>query len=166
MTATQLQPTEKINDGRHDFDFYYGRWRIHNHRLIGRLQGSTTWEDFEAIGECQPVLNGLGNIDEYRTEYWPNFIALTVRLFNVETRQWSIYWIPNNNIALDTPVVGSFSNGVGIFDSHELFEGKPIIVRFTWSDITPTSTRWQQAFSPDDGKTWEVNWIMTSTRLE
>lgn len=166
MTATQLQPAEKINDGRHDFDFFFGSWRTQNHRLVGRLQGSTTWEDFESTcAYCQPVLNGLGNIDEYHTEHWPDFKAMTLRLFSPETRQWSIFWIPSRTAIIEPPVMGSFSDGVGIFEGPDTHDGKPIIVRFIWSDITPTSARWEQAFSPDNGQTWEVNWTMTFTRI-
>ena len=153
-------------DGRHDFDFYHGRWNVASHRLLKRLQNCDTWEDFEATSVCWPTLGGIGNMDEFRTDFWNDFIAMTIRFFNPQTKLWSLYWVTNRNGVLEPPVIGSFKDGTGIFEGPDVFEGKPILVRFTWSDITPTSARWQQAFSTDHGATWEVNWVMTHTRVE
>ena len=80
------------------------------------------------------------------------------------TRKWSIYWASNRIDGLEPPVVGSFDNGVGVFEGRQQLDGRPILVRFTWSNITETGARWEQEFSPDEGKTWEKNWIMTMTR--
>lgn len=152
-------------DGRHDFDFLFGRWHTHNERLIDRLQGSTQWETFDAINTCQPMLDGMGHQDEFRTEHWAGFIGVAMGLFNPATQQWNIYWVDNQTGILYPPVVGAFSNGVGIFEGPDAFEGKPITVRFIWKDITPTSARWEQEFSPDNGLTWEKNWVMNFTRM-
>jgi hypothetical protein len=91
---------------------------------------------------------------------------MSLRLYNPRTRQWSIYWASNRIDGLEPPVVGSFENGVGVFEGRQELDGRPILVRFTWSSITRSSARWEQAFSPDDGKTWETNWIMTMTRID
>ena len=155
----------KTQDAIHDFDFFHGSWRCHNRRLLKRLQNSNEWEEFEAITPyCNPVLDGLGNIDELHTEDGP--IGMSVRFFNRATQQWSIYWVSHRDGILQPPVVGGFTNGVGIFEGPDVWEGKPILVRFTWSDITPTSARWQQEFSPDNSRTWELNWVTTHTRIE
>jgi hypothetical protein len=161
-----MSTTAKEHDGSHDFDFFFGRYRAHNKRLVGRLRGSTTWESFEHTSDCRPVLGGLGNMDEnvFDDPSRPGFIGMSLRLFDPQTRQWSIYWADNRVGVLQPPVVGSFSNGVGIFEGPDGFEGKPILVRYTWSNITSTSARWEQAFSPDNGQTWETNWIMDFTR--
>ncbi|MEO8609235.1 MAG: hypothetical protein ABI690_15195 [Chloroflexota bacterium] len=149
----------------HDFDFLRGSWQVHNRRLLKRLQHSNEWESFDAMTpENFKVLDGLGNIDELHTE--DGAIGMSLRFFNRETEQWSIYWVSHRDGILQPPVVGGFSAGVGIFEGADVWEGKPIRVRFTWSDITPRSARWQQAFSPDDGHTWEVNWVMEFTRIE
>lgn len=151
-------------DASHDFDFFHGRWHTRNRRLVERLQGSTTWETFDATNDVTPVLGGLGNVDEYRTEHWPGFVGLSLRLFNPRTGKWTIYWANNREGVLEPPVVGSFSNGVGVFEGRDELRGRPILVRYIWSRITTTSPRWEQAFSPDDGKTWETNWIMDFAR--
>ena len=63
------------------------------------------------------------------------------------------------------PVVGGFQGGVGLFEGEELFEGRPVRVRFEWSQMHTGAPRWQQAFSDDGGATWEVNWVMEFARL-
>jgi hypothetical protein len=152
-------------DGSHDFDFQTGHWRIHNERLKKRLQGCTEWERFEATNHAGLLPGGLGNMDSFFTEHWPGFVGMSLRLYNPRTRKWSIYWATNRTDGLEPPVVGSFDdNGVGVFEGGQELDGRPILVRFTWSDITKNDARWEQAFSPDDGKTWEKNWIMTMTR--
>lgn len=153
-------------NGSHDFDFFFGRWRVENRRLRERLLNCEEWDTFEAVCDCHPLERGLGNVDTYVTDYWPNFSGATVRIFNPHTQQWALFWADTRSGELGTPVIGSFKDGVGIFYGPDELRGKPVLVRFIWSDITPTSTRWEQAFSPDDGQTWEVNWVMTSTRIE
>jgi hypothetical protein len=148
----------------HDFDFLHGRWHIHNRHLLERLTNCDTWETFEATAECRPILGGVGNIDEFVTNHWANFAGMSLRLFNSQTGHWSIYWADTRQVRLLPPVVGSFANGVGIFEGMDELRGQPVRVRYIWSDITITAARWEQAFSPDSGATWETNWIMTLTR--
>lgn len=153
-------------DGSHDFDFQTGHWRIRNERLKQRLQGCTEWETFEATQEARLLPGGLGNMDDFVTDHWPGFVGMSLRLYNRRTRQWSIYWASNQIDGLEPPVVGSFANGVGVFEGRQELDGRPILVRFTWSNITRNGTRWEQEFSPDEGKTWEKNWVMTMTRVD
>jgi hypothetical protein len=152
----------------HDFDFYMGSWRVHHRRLKDRLAGSTEWEEFEGTSTAWPILDGAGNIDDNVIELpGGTYRAISLRSFDPETQQWSIWWLDGRYPMgpLDPPVRGGFKDGVGTFKAEETFRDKPIVVRFIWSDITPTSTRWEQAFSPDGGETWEVNWVMESTRV-
>ncbi len=154
-------------DGSHDFDFQTGHWRIHNERLKKRLQGCTEWETFEATNHAGLLPSGLGNMDNFFTEHWPGFVGMSLRLYNPHTCKWSIYWASNRIDGLEPPVVGSFDHkGVGVFEGRQELDGRPILVRFTWSNITKNGARWEQAFSPDDGKTWEKNWTMTMTRAD
>ena len=159
--------------GAADFDFWIGKWRIANRRLVKRLAGSTEWETFEAIGEAHKLPGGIGNYDDFVAEAWrPGFVGMSFRVFNPVTNKWSIYWLDNQTGGVDpktgqlnVPVVGGFENDVGIFTCNDTFDGKPIAVEYRWSNITPTSARWEQAFSPDGGKTWETNWVMEMTRV-
>jgi hypothetical protein len=161
-----MSEAASVRDGSHDFDFQTGRWRVHNERLVKRLQACAEWDTFEATVTARLLPGRLGNIDEYRTEHWPGFVGLSLRIYDRRTGRWSIYWASNQIGTLEPPVVGSFANGVGVFEGRQDLDGRPIVVRFTWSDITPTSARWEQAFSPDDGRTWEKNWVMLLTRIE
>jgi hypothetical protein len=155
-----------VSEGQTDFDFLFGRWKVHNRRLRERLKGSSTWDEFEATVVARPLWGGSANVDEYEAAGPAGPIhGLTLRLFNPRSRQWSIYWANRANGTLDVPMIGSFKNGRGEFYDQEMFEGRSIYVRFIWSDITPASCRWEQAFSEDGGKTWETNWVMDLRRV-
>lgn len=166
--AAHELPTEEfapeILHNLHAFDFLEGKYRVHNRRLVGRLSNSQEWVEFEATNEARLLLNGFANQDEFRTDYWPNFIGMTFRFFDPKKNRWSIYWMDTINRKLDTPVVGMFVGSTGTFFTEEEFEGKPIIVRFIWSRTHTPTPRWEQAFSPDGGRTWETNWSMNFTR--
>ncbi len=115
---------------------------------------------------AKPILGGCGNFDENVIELpQGTYQACTVRLFNPEQGRWSIYWIDGRDPKLDQPVHGTFSDGVGTFFGEDTFEGRPIRIRFLWSQIKANSARWEQAFSVDSGATWEANWIMEFTRV-
>lgn len=168
--TTSIASTTK--DGRGDFDFLMGHWRIQNQRLVKRLAGSTAWETFEATAHARPLPGGMGNYDDFIAEKWrPGFVGMSLRVYGPATKKWTIYWLDNATGGLDAKgqlavaVVGEFKNGIGTFVCEDEFEGKPIIVRYTWSNITQNSARWEQAFSPDGGETWETNWTMELTRV-
>lgn len=155
-------------DGRHDFDFLHGSWSIVNERLTERLAGSTDWETFPALGACQPILGGLGNVDDFRPA-WPGhegFEGASFRLFDPASGAWRIYWADTGGGGMRPPVVGRFADGVGEFFGDDEVGGVPVRARFRWSGITPTAARWGQAFSADGGATWETNWIMSFTRAD
>jgi hypothetical protein len=163
MQRERGQPA--VQDGRHDFDFLVGSWRVHHRRLRERLKGSTAWEEFEGTSVAWAVLDGLGNFDECTMEREAGRLhGMTVRLYNPASRQWSLHWADSAGGVLLPPMVGSFSDGRGEFYSQEPFEGRAIFSRFIWSNITPASCRWEQAFSEDGGKSWETNWVMEFTR--
>ncbi len=153
--------------GVHDFDFFVGRWRVHHRRLQERLANSHDWIEFEGTSVAQTLLAGYGNIDDNVLELPGDpYRAVTLRAFDVKTGLWSIWWLDGRSPKgpLDPPVRGTFKEGVGTFFADDTFDGKPIRVRFIWSRIAPASCHWEQAFSPDGGKTWETNWEMTFVR--
>ena len=150
--------------GMRDFDFWMGRWNVHNRRLRKRLAGSDEWEEFEAKVAARPLPDGLGNEDVYCTDFDGGFVGMSFRFFDPETGKWSIYWADSRRPGLlDPPVIGSFAGDMGIFEGEDTFEGRPIVVRFLWSGVTTSTPRWEQAFSADGGKTWETNWVMDFT---
>ncbi|HKY24541.1 MAG TPA: hypothetical protein VJM07_05260 [Gaiella sp.] len=148
-----------------DFDFWFGSWQVHNRRLTRRLAGSDQWDEFPATVVARPLLDGLGNEDEFRTDHDGGFVGMSFRFFDPERRRWSIYWADSRRPGeLDPPVFGTFSGGLGIFEGEDIHRGRPILVRFTWSGVTTPTPRWEQAFSDDGGRTWETNWVMEFAR--
>ena len=156
----------ELHDGRNDFDFLIGSWISRQRRLRERLKGSNSWEEFPARLEVHKILGGAGNFDELVMERESRLMrGATLRLYDAESRQWSIYWADSIHGALAVPEVGSFEeDGCGYFYAHEPFEGRMIFSRFIWSHDGDNTCRWEQAFSEDAGKTWETNWVADFTR--
>lgn len=153
------------SDGRNDFDFLIGTWKVHHRTLKKRLHGSTEWVEFEGDTVSRKILNGLGIMDDNLIHAKTGPVhAMALRLFNPESKEWSIYWSTDQTGTLDVPVIGGFKDGRGEFYSQEIFDGRHIYSRFLWSKITANSCQWEQAFSEDGGKTWETNWIMEFER--
>lgn len=153
------------NDGRNDFDFLIGAWKVHHRMLKDRLKGSEEWIEFEGDMVSRKILNGIGNMDDNLIHMKTGPVqAIALRLFNPASKEWSIYWSTDRTGILDVPVIGGFKDGHGEFYSQEIFEGRHIYSRFIWSRITTTSCQWEQAFSEDGGKTWETNWVMEFER--
>ncbi|MDQ2683409.1 MAG: hypothetical protein M3Y37_07770 [Chloroflexota bacterium] len=155
-----------MSDGRHDFDFIFGEWVVRNRRLTARFAGSTDWQEFEGRGIAAPILGGIGHTDHI--SFGPDFgngYGFTLRLFDLATREWSIYWTDSATGRLFPPMIGRFEHGVGTFVGFEHVGDTTVLCRFTWSDITDTSARWAQSFSNDGGQTWELNWTMDFTRV-
>ena len=150
-----------------DLDFLVGRWKVQHRRLKARLAGCTEWERFGGTSELRLLMNGHGTIDDNVIELPSGpYRAVTLRSYDPGSRQWAIWWLDGRDPhRIDAPMRGGFaSDGSGAFYADEDFNGRAIRVRFLWTDITPQSCRWQQAFSADGGATWETNWVMDFTR--
>lgn len=153
-------------DGSRDFDFEIGTWKTHLHRLQHPLTGSTTWLDYDGTSTVRKIWGGKANLVELDAAGPAGRIeGLSLRLYNPQSHQWSLNYANAAGGALGVPTVGGFRDGRGEFYDQEEFGGRMILVRNVWSDITPSSGRFEQAFSQDGGKTWEVNWIATDTRV-
>jgi hypothetical protein len=153
-------------DINHDFDFEIGTWKTHVRRLLHPLTGSTTWIEMEGVTTVKEVWGGRANLVELEADGpGGHFEGLSLRLFNPDTQKWSLNFASSSDGTMTPPTIGEFKNGRGQFYSQETLNDRPILVRFVISDITSTSCRFEQAFSGDEGKTWEVNWIATDTRI-
>src|SRR5689334_9203679 len=150
MAMEPSPSTRAPADGRADFDFLVGRWRVRHRRLKTRLAGDTRWEEFGGTCTLWPILGGLGNVDDNVVELpGGTYRAATVRTFDPAARRWSIWWIDARRPGIEPPVHGGFVDGIGTFFGSDTLDGRPITVRFVWSQITATGARWEQAFSPD-----------------
>lgn len=165
-TNGELLITASPASSPRDFDFYQGNWTIDNKKLRTRLNGCNDWEEFPAAGSMHLILGGMGNTDTFKTIVnGKHFEGMTLRLFNPATRLWSIYWADSDRVVLDPPVVGSFYNNTGTFYTKDTFNGIPIIMKFVWDKTDPDNPVWSQAFSTDNGETWEWNWYMYQHRV-
>jgi hypothetical protein len=154
------------HDGRHDFDFEFGDWTMHLSRRTKPLTGSNTWLQYEGTSIVRKVWNGAANLGEIELDGPGGHIeGLTLRVYNPDARQWNVQFANRANGTLGEAMVGGFRDGRGEFYDQETYGGRMVFVRFVFSDITPASFKFEQAFSDDGGKTWEANWVSTFTRV-
>jgi len=155
------------DDEPHDFDFIIGDWRVRHRRLKERLCGCAEWEEFEGLSSTSKTLGGFGNIEDNLISLPDGpYRAAAFRSYDASAGAWSIWWLDSRIPGvLDTPVVGRFDDGVGVFFADDTLRGRPIRIRFTWHSNAGGQPRWDQAFSDDAGATWESNWQMEFARL-
>jgi hypothetical protein len=166
-SPTSPPSTLERRDGQHDFDFEIGTWKTHLSRLLHPLTGSTSWVEYEGTTSVRKVWNGRANLVELEANGPAGHIqALSLRLYNPQSRQWSLNFSNSRGGTLSPPSIGEFKHGRGEFFAQESLDGRAILVRFVISVVTPDSCRFEQSFSDDGGKTWEANWIATDTRVK
>jgi hypothetical protein len=158
---------ETPRDGQHDFDFEIGTWRTHLKRLAHPLSGSNEWLEYEGVTTVRKVWNGRANLVELTAD-GPDghFEGLNLRLYNPRSRQWSLNFANSSGGTLGQPTIGRFIDGRGEFYDQEDFDGRAIFVRFVITPLDADTIRFEQAFSDDGGKTWEINWVATDTRMK
>lgn len=155
-----------LRDGPHDFDFEIGTWNTRLQRLLHPLSGSREWVEYEGTTTVRKVWGGRANLVELVADGPAgHFEGLSLRLYNPRTRQWSLNFASSRDGTLVAPTIGGFADGIGTFHAQETFEGRAIFVRFTITLLDADTVRFEQAFSADGGRHWEVNWIATDTRI-
>jgi hypothetical protein len=169
VAKTSSQPALTERDGQHDFDFELGSWTIHLKRLLHPLTGSKTWVEFDGTSVTRRVWNGRAQLEEFETDSPAagHIEGLTLRLYDPKTHQWSLYWATSKSGVIGPPTIGEFKDGRGEFFDTEPSgpNDRAILVRFVWSNTQTSSPHFEQSFSEDGGKTWEVNWITDQTRV-
>jgi hypothetical protein len=164
---TEAQTALPERDGQHDFDFELGTWNIHLKKLMRPLTGSTTWVEFDGSSVTRKVWDGRAQLEQFETDssIAGHIEGLTLRMYNPQSHEWRLYWANNKNGIMDPPQIGEFKNGRGEFYAQDILNGKSILIRFVWSNTTTITPHFEQSFSEDGGKTWEVNWITDQTRV-
>jgi hypothetical protein len=163
--GTRTEQPRAEPDGQHDFDFEFGTWKAHVRRLVKPLTGSTTWVELHGTSVVRKVWEGEANVGELDIQGPSGRIqGVTLRLYNPSTRQWSVSFSSRAAGTPGLPLYGRFRGGRGEFFDQEMLDGRAIYVRFVFSDISRDTFRFEQAFSDDGGKSWEVNWIATFQR--
>ena len=147
------------------FDFLHGAWRVTHRKLRERLADCVEWIEFPGTLDVGPILGGCGNLDDNELfDPAGGYQANSLRLFHPARNEWSIWWLSSRDPVLESPVVGGFSGPKGTFFGSEILDGRPVLVRTTYEPLSLDRAEWTQAFSPDDGASWEVNWIMSFER--
>lgn len=161
-----LSRAEGAADSAGDFDFFLGDWQVKHRRLKERLAGSNEWEEYAGTTRCQAILGGIANFNDSITHRsGSTYRSLGLRAFDPKTNGWTDWSLDGRNpTQVTVDGVGRFANGVGTFFADDTFAGKPIRVRGTFTPLTAGSAQWEQAFSPDGGRTWETNYVMQYTR--
>jgi hypothetical protein len=166
-SKTNLQQTSAERDGQHDFDPLIGSWKYHLKRRLRPLTGSTEWVELDGTGVCYKIWDGRAQLDTIEVDGPTGHIeGLTLRTYNPQSHQWRLYWANSKNGIMDPPQVGEFKNGRGEFYAQDTINGKTILIRFVWTNMTTSTPHFEQSFSDDGGKTWEVNWITDQTRVQ
>jgi hypothetical protein len=160
--------SRSFRDGQHDFDFHFGIWETHIKRLVHPMSGSTTWVELNGTVTVRRIWDGRANLEEIEaSNATMHFQGLTLFLYSPESHQWNQTFANINDGSLsEPPLIGEFKDGRGEFYCQNTFNGRSILVRFVWSDITPDSHHVEQSFSDDGGKTWEPNFTANLTRVK
>ena len=163
---TAPRPAAVARDGQHDFDPLVGAWKYHLKRLQHPLSGSNDWIEFEGSGVCFKVWDGRAELDTIEVDGPSGHIeGLTLRTYNPATHQWSLYWANSKDGTVVPPQIGEFKDGRGEFYAQDTFNGRSILCRYVWTNLNTTTPHFEQSFSEDGGRTWEVNWITDQTRV-
>jgi hypothetical protein len=162
--AADSPPASSLErDGQHDFDFLFGRWKVH---LKRKVAGTDRWTESDGYGIYRKVWGGRANLNEFFTDSPSGHVeGLTLRTYNPATHRWSLYWANSRDGILSSAQVGKFDHGQGEFYEQDNSDGKGTLVRYVWSKITPTSAHFEQALSENGGRSWEVNWISDMVRI-
>lgn len=157
---------QEARDGAHDFDFEIGTWKTHVERLVHPLSGSTEWAAYDGTSVIRPVWDGRANLVELDVTGSSGHIeGASLRLYNPQSHQWSLNFVNSASGTLSIPTIGEFTDGRGEFYDQETLDGRAILVRFVITPRGPDACHFEQAYSADGGKTWELNWIADDTRM-
>jgi len=152
-------------DGAKDFDFHLGAWHTHIRRLVHPLSGSQEWAELDGRMFTRAAWDGA-QLETIEAKGPGGAVenSLTFFLYDTAAHQWTVRFADRAEGVLSTPLIGEFKDGRGEFIDQEPYHGRNILVRAIWSKVTPTTHHFEQAFSDDNGKTWEINFSADLTK--
>jgi hypothetical protein len=166
IPAPNFLATPTNRDGRSDFDFEFGTWRTHYRILRDRLVGSHDWYECYGTSVIRPFWGGGGNLEDGDLKCPTRYVGgVTLRLYDAHAHQWTLWW-GTRVLGVSPPQqVGHFdADGAGSFYAYDTWKGTPVINRFQWTKVNG-NPHFEQAYSIDHGKTWEVNWTTDYVRV-
>lgn len=165
-TATSLSRIESDPPETRAWDFLAGRWNVRNQKRRRRLAGNNHWDQFNSTLVNWQVLGGRGNVSDaaFSAPDAP-YRGMSLRVYNDEKKEWLNWWLDGRTPAdIRPPVRGRFGKDGGTLLGDDMHDGKPVKVRSVWSRTDTASPHWEQSFSADGGKTWELDWVADFTR--
>lgn len=154
-------------DGQRDFDWEIGAWHTDVRVLADPLSDTEDeWLRFGGTSVVRPLLDRRANVVELKVAGPTGQIeGLNMRLWEPEAKRWSLTFVNIRNGLLTPSVYGGFHDGIGEFYGDDQLDGRPIKVRFLVYRHGADRARFEQAFSEDDGTTWETNWVAIDRRI-
>jgi hypothetical protein len=165
LAASSAGAAQAADPHQHDFDFEWGSWKAHLRLLPHRFAGSHAWIDYYGTLVVHKLWAGKANISELEVSNANSRIeGGALHLYNPQTHQWSVAFASSDSGVLGVPNVGRFEHGRGVFYDRELYHGRSIVDRWLFTNISRHTFDFEQAFSTDNGATWETNLVINYTR--
>jgi hypothetical protein len=156
--ADQPAASAPARDGAHDFDFDFGVWRTHIHRILDPFANGEQTMDLVGTVTVRKVWGGRASLEEIEADgprgHWE---GLNVFLYNPDAHQWSQSFANNKTGALGTPFVGSFQDGRAELYAPDTLDGRAVLVRAVWSNIQANSHDYAESYSDDGGASWRLS---------
>ncbi len=165
--ATAGETGAAAHDGAHDFDFAQGVWRTQVTRILDPFEGGTHVATLEGTKTSHPLWGGHAWVEEIEADgadgHWE---GMTLFVYNRKSGQWSQSYIDGASGEIQSPTVGGFKDGRAELFATETYQGRAVLVRGSWFDITPASHRYEIAYSQDGGRTWATAFKAYLTRMK
>ncbi len=159
---------EVFSDEYREFDFWIGEWNV-NLRKPTENSKYIDWKDSKA--KIYSILDGRAVLElwEEKGNAGPEsvIIGYSLRYYSPDKNKWSLWlnW-PGINRSGSRNLTGKFRHGRGeFFRQDRINDSISNITRYTFSDITTESLRWDSATSMTNGKDWISGWIMEFSRV-
>lgn len=163
--AQAADASPPMRDGAHDFDFDIGVWKTDIVRHLHPLSGPDETIHLMGTVRVRKLWGGRAQVEEIEVDgpkgHWE---AMTVFLYDPTAHQWSMNFANSSDGKFNAPLIGDFENGRGELIEQDTLDGRSILVRGVWSDITPTTHTYQESYSADDGRTWRVAFTAHKTK--
>jgi hypothetical protein len=164
-TGAESEGSNSVADTSHDFDFNYGTWATHIRSLQQAAKGPASWVALTGTVTMRKIFNGGGLLEEITAgNAKMSFTGLTLYLYNPKSKQWSQTYADSSDGAFDPSMIGSFHNGHGDLIGPGTYNGKAVLMRDAWSNITPSAHHFEIGYSRDGGKTWHRQFVANLTR--
>jgi hypothetical protein len=165
FAVTERPAATPERDGSHDFDFDFGTWQTHITRRLHPLTESTQFIELTGTVVVRRIFEGRGALEEIEADgpkgHWE---GMSVFLYDPAAHEWSQTFISAARGTFSNGLIGSFKDGRGELFAQDTLDGRFILIRGAWSNISADAHRYEESYSDDGGKTWELVFTANLTR--